>query len=103
MSQLSSAVGSIPGVGPVFNTIQGIATKVFDIYVAVYAPVGHALRAGHRESLSRRHHRRHPEQQEPDFSRMVLQAGRRGIPGPAAARYQHRATWAPRWAPCPAN
>jgi len=36
MSQLSSAVGSIPGVGPVFNTIQGIATRVFDIYVAVY-------------------------------------------------------------------
>jgi hypothetical protein len=36
LSQLSSAVGSIPGVGPVFNTIQGIATKVFDIYVAVY-------------------------------------------------------------------
>jgi hypothetical protein len=37
MSQLSSTMGSIPGVGPVFNTIQGIATKVFDIYVGVYA------------------------------------------------------------------
>jgi hypothetical protein len=37
MSQLSSTRGSIPGVGPIFNTIQGIATKVFDIYVAVYA------------------------------------------------------------------
>ena len=36
MAQLSSTVGSIPGAGPVFNTIEGIATKVFDIYVAVY-------------------------------------------------------------------
>jgi hypothetical protein len=37
MSTLSSVAGSIPGVGPIFNTISGIATKVFDIYVAVYA------------------------------------------------------------------
>ena len=37
LSTLSSVAGSIPGVGPIFNTISGIATKVFDIYVAVYA------------------------------------------------------------------
>jgi len=37
MNTLSSVAGSIPGVGPIFNTISGIATKVFDIYVAVYA------------------------------------------------------------------
>ncbi|HKE29543.1 MAG TPA: hypothetical protein VKB88_44640 [Bryobacteraceae bacterium] len=36
MSTLSQVAGSVPGVGPLFNTISGIATKVFDIYVAVY-------------------------------------------------------------------
>jgi hypothetical protein len=36
LNTLSSVASAIPGAGPIFNTISGIATKVFDIYVAVY-------------------------------------------------------------------
>ena len=36
LNTLSSVTSAIPGAGPIFNTISGIATKVFDIYVAVY-------------------------------------------------------------------
>jgi len=37
LSDVSAAAGALPIAGDIFNLIQGIATKVFDIYVGVFA------------------------------------------------------------------
>ncbi|MCX6625595.1 MAG: hypothetical protein NTY38_31945 [Acidobacteria bacterium] len=36
LSNVSALAGSLPGVGGIFSTISGIATKAFDIYVGFY-------------------------------------------------------------------
>lgn len=39
LSSVNAVAGALPGVGGVFSTISGIATKAFDIYVGLYTRI----------------------------------------------------------------
>ncbi len=39
LSNVNALAGALPGVGGIFSTITGIATKAFDIYVAFYTKI----------------------------------------------------------------
>jgi hypothetical protein len=39
LSNVNALAGSLPGVGGIFSTISGIATKAFDIYVGFYTKI----------------------------------------------------------------
>lgn len=41
LSSISSISSIVPGAGDIFSLVQGIATKVFDIYVMVYAQLAY--------------------------------------------------------------